>query len=61
MDNDICAICLDNNNEDKYVCMHRNNIFHNSCIKKMNNSLCPLCRKNYKIICVIIKIVYLII
>lgn len=33
MDNDVCAICLDNNNEDNYVCMYCNNIFYNSCIK----------------------------
>ena len=51
MDEDICAICLDENNknnEDNFICVHCNNIFHNSCIKKMNNNLCPLCRKELK-------------
>ena len=45
MDNDICAICLDENNEDNFVCNYCNNVFHNTCIKNMNNNYCPLCRK----------------
>ena len=49
MGGDICAICLEYNNEDNYTCMYCNNSFHNSCVKKMKNNNCPLCRKELKI------------
>lgn len=49
MDSDICSICLEYNNEDNYTCMYCNNSFHNSCVKKMKNNNCPLCRKELQI------------
>lgn len=41
---EICAICidnLDNNIINKWSCIH---IFHSNCIKKWKNNSCPLCR-----------------
>jgi len=40
-----CAICRELLNEDVYntKCKHQ---FHKTCLKRMNNDICPLCRKN---------------
>jgi hypothetical protein len=46
--NDTCAICLENFKETQYVlftileCSH---VFHRDCIVRVNNNMCPLCKK----------------
>ena len=50
-ENKICSICLDNveNVNDMNICLHCNNLFHDSCINQVcrhGHNYCPLCRKN---------------
>ena len=43
-----CVICLDNiKNNQEIVKLKCNHIFHYTCLSKIKNNLCPLCR--YKI------------
>ncbi len=50
-ENKTCSICLDNveNISDMNICLHCNNLFHDSCINQVcrhGHNYCPLCRKN---------------
>lgn len=47
--NEECIICLEQNcTEDCFSCDTCKNVFHNSCIVKIKNKLCPICRCSIK-------------
>jgi len=47
--NNTCVICLeDNNKTNSFKCDNCNNIYHNTCINKLKNNICPLCRVDLK-------------
>ena len=40
-----CSICLEKINEKNFCLTECEHLFHFSCVTKVKNGLCPLCRK----------------
>lgn len=39
-----CAICLEDNNQEYFYC-YNGHVFHEACILKLQDKICPTCRK----------------